>query len=70
MLSCLATDLEIQITAASRVDGTLPDFATTVAARKLLDICRSLPERTRLTLTHRTAARWKSCRIRKPARVP
>jgi DNA polymerase-3 subunit beta len=51
MLSCLATDLEIQITAASRVDGALPEFATTVAARKLLDICRSLPEKTRLTLT-------------------
>jgi DNA polymerase III subunit beta len=51
MLSCLATDLEIQITVNSMMQNPLPDFAITVAARKLLDICRSLPDKTRLTLT-------------------
>ncbi|NOT14182.1 MAG: DNA polymerase III subunit beta, partial [Methylotenera sp.] len=38
-----ATDLEMQISLAIESDATA-DFSTTISAKKLLDICRSLPE--------------------------
>ncbi|MBU3735592.1 MAG: DNA polymerase III subunit beta [Methylobacterium sp.] len=45
-----ATDLEMQISLSiPSLQGG--DFATTVSARKLLDICRSLPEQSEITLT-------------------
>lgn len=50
-LTMLATDIEIQIRAASggHIDGE--DAAITVAARKLQDILRALPDTAELTLT-------------------
>lgn len=48
-LSLTATDLEIQIGATARDLAMQQDFAITVSARKLLDICRALPE-TKITL--------------------
>jgi DNA polymerase-3 subunit beta len=43
MVSLTATDLEMQIS-MSVPNETLEPFATTVSAKKLLDICRSLPD--------------------------
>jgi DNA polymerase-3 subunit beta len=40
----VATDLEVQITAKASLDGSGAEGAVTVAARKLYDILRSLPE--------------------------
>lgn len=42
-ITLTATDLEMQIS-MSVESGTSDTFATTVSAKKLLDICRSLPE--------------------------
>jgi DNA polymerase III subunit beta len=44
VLSLTATDLEIQVSSRSESDGARTDEATTVSARKLQDILRSLPE--------------------------
>ena len=49
-LSFLATDIEIQITARSRVTASGEQRALTVAARKLLDILRALPDGADVTL--------------------
>jgi DNA polymerase-3 subunit beta len=43
-LSFVATDLELEITTRAVADGPGQDFAITVAARKLQDICRALPD--------------------------
>lgn len=43
-LSITATDLEIELIGSVLVDEVLQEGTTTVSARKLLDICRSLPE--------------------------
>lgn len=50
-LSLTATDLEMQIslTLENNFDGEL---STTISAKKLLDICRSLPENTMMEMTH------------------
>lgn len=48
-LSFIATDLEIQITAAIDSESS-SDFAITASAKKLQDICRSLPEKTNIEL--------------------
>ena len=49
-ITLTATDLEMQISlSVPSLQGG--DFATTVSARKLLDICRSLPEQSEITLT-------------------
>ena len=40
----VATDLEVQITAKATLDGDTAEGAVTVAARKLYDILRSLPD--------------------------
>src|SRR5580704_14441145 len=44
-----ATDLEMQITAHSTLEGK-PDQAVTVAARKLQDIIRALPDDSSLNM--------------------
>lgn len=49
-LSLIATDLEIQVTAITACAGNDQDFSITVSAKKLLDICRSLPEGTTVKL--------------------
>ncbi len=49
-LSIVATDLEIQITATSECKEEAPDFAITVAAKKLQDICRAFPESAKIAL--------------------
>ncbi len=50
-LTWLATDIEIQITAATVVDTESPAMSATVGARKLLEILRSLPETSEVSLT-------------------
>jgi DNA polymerase-3 subunit beta len=49
-LSLIATDLEIQVTAITACTDQDKDFSITVSAKKLLDICRSLPEGTTVSL--------------------
>jgi len=49
-LSFVATDIEIQIAARSRVSAPAEARAVTVGARKLLDILRALPEGVEVTL--------------------
>lgn len=48
-ISLTATDLEMQISMSVESETAEP-FATTVSARKLLDICRSLPDGSQLRL--------------------
>ncbi|MEH6502700.1 MAG: DNA polymerase III subunit beta [Cycloclasticus sp.] len=43
------TDLEVQVTAEASISSQ-ETFKTTIPARKLLDICRSLPEASQITL--------------------
>ena len=43
-LSLTGTDLEIELVGFASLDKEIEDGATTVAARKLLDICRALPD--------------------------
>jgi DNA polymerase-3 subunit beta len=50
VLSLTATDLEIQVSATAPGLVNLEDFSITVAARKLSDILRALPEQTAITL--------------------
>jgi len=42
-ISLTATDLEIEMVAHVTADGS-DEFQTTIPARKLLDICKALPE--------------------------
>lgn len=49
-LSFIATDLEIQITASIAMASDTPDFSITASAKKLHDICRSLPEKTEIEI--------------------
>ena len=44
-----ATDLEMQIS-LSVESATTGDFSTTISAKKLLDICRSLPESSEINM--------------------
>jgi DNA polymerase III subunit beta len=46
----VATDIEIEITAGTTAEGTGEAKATTVGARKLIDILRALPEGAEVTL--------------------
>lgn len=39
-----ATDLEVELVGEIALDGTLPELSFTLPAKKLLDICRSLPD--------------------------
>lgn len=50
-LSFVATDIEIEITAGTKVEAGGEDKALTVGARKLLDILRALPEGSEVALT-------------------
>jgi len=51
-LRITGTDLEVEIRGAAALpDGVIGDGAITIPARKLLDICRSLPEEASLSLT-------------------
>lgn len=50
VLSFLATDLEIQLSSTSASAGVGSDFSLTVAARKMVDICRSLTDGAQVTL--------------------
>src|SRR5690349_5323753 len=53
-VSLTATDLEMQIS-MSVPNETTEVFATTVSAKKLLDICRSLPEGSEIKLADQDA---------------
>lgn len=50
-LSFTATDLEIEMIGRVTLPHTVDSGATTVSARKLLDICRSLPEEAEIQLS-------------------
>lgn len=49
-LSFLATDLEIQLSSTTALAGAKSDFSLTVAARKMVDICRTLPDSAQISL--------------------
>ena len=49
-ISFVATDLEMQITTFALCQDQQQSFAITVAAKKLLDICRALPEKAKIQL--------------------
>lgn len=53
-VSFIATDLEVQITAKAEFGVGEEDAAVTVAARKLLDILRALPDSEAITLSQST----------------
>lgn len=48
-ITLTATDLEMQVSMSAASEAT-ETFATTVSAKKLLDICRSLPEGSQLSM--------------------
>src|SRR4029453_1416041 len=45
------SDLEIQVRTSAELDGDAGNFATTVGARKLIDILRSMPADQTVTLS-------------------
>ncbi len=47
----ITSDLEIQVRTTAQLDGDSGNFATTVGARKLIDILRSMPAEQIVTLT-------------------
>lgn len=49
-LSVIATDLEIQISSTTESTDDVADFAITVAAKKLQDICKAFPESAKISL--------------------
>lgn len=51
-VSFVSTDIEVQIKTHADIGVGNEDFAITVAARKLLDILRALPESGEVTLSH------------------
>ncbi|MBE0591426.1 MAG: DNA polymerase III subunit beta [Burkholderiaceae bacterium] len=51
VVSLLATDVEIQISTEAELGGDPGPAATTVAARKLIDILRSLPESAEVSIS-------------------
>ena len=48
------SDLEIQIQTSAKFEGDAGQMATTVAARKLIDILRSIPSDQQVTLESRS----------------
>ncbi len=50
VLSLTATDLEVELIGSTPLDEIAEPGSITVSARKLLDICRALPEDAKLTL--------------------
>ncbi|WP_116475511.1 DNA polymerase III subunit beta [Zobellella maritima] len=53
-LSLTGTDTEVEMVALVGLDGPVTEGRTTVPARKLLDICRGLPDGAELTFTQDT----------------
>ena len=51
MLTLTGTDLEVEMIAKASLDQTAEDGETTLPARKILDICRALPEEATLSLS-------------------
>ena len=49
-LSILATDLEIQIKVVTPINNAVDDFSITVAAKKILDICRAFKDKANISL--------------------
>ena len=49
-LSITATDLEVELVAESQIDDVEQPGNITVPARKFLDICRALPEESRVSV--------------------
>ncbi|NOT17061.1 MAG: DNA polymerase III subunit beta [Sulfuriferula sp.] len=49
-LSMLTTDLEIQIKIVTEIDAPTGDFSITVAAKKMVDICRAFNEKAIISL--------------------
>lgn len=49
-LSVIATDLEIQISSTTENADDVADFAITVAAKKLQDICKAFPDSAKIAL--------------------
>lgn len=45
-----ATDLEVELSVPGKLDKCVAPGATTLPARKLLDLCRALPDGTLLTI--------------------
>ena len=52
LVSFCSTDIEMQIKTQSEMGAGQESFATTVAARKLLDILRALPEQPEITVSY------------------
>lgn len=52
LVSFCSTDIEMQIKTQSEMGAGQEPFATTVAARKLLDILRALPEQPEITVSY------------------
>lgn len=50
LLAMTATDLEIQIRTSTQASATEDNFAITVSAKKLQDICRALPDKAHIRL--------------------
>ena len=50
VLTMMATDLEIQVRTSTDASSSEDNFAITVSAKKLLDICRSLPATAKIRL--------------------
>ena len=50
-LTLTATDLELEMVAYADIDNQYDDGKLTIPARKLLDICKSLPENSLITFT-------------------
>ena len=50
-LTLIATDLELEMVSHSEIENLGEDGKVTIPARKLLDICKSLPEGSMLTFT-------------------
>lgn len=50
LLSLTATDLEIEMVCIVKTDA-LPDFETTIPARKIIDICKALPDNSNISFT-------------------
>ncbi len=51
LLSLTGTDLEVELIGQLSLDNEFKDGRTTVPGKKLLDICRGLPDQSQITLT-------------------
>lgn len=51
LLSMTGTDLEVELVASAQISDPSIELNTTVPAKKLLDICKSLPDGIELTIT-------------------